>query len=118
MTACASVYVLTLVAAIAAYKRLQLAGPGAYAVAAAPALPVIAMIVMIGLYIREEKDEFQRAIQVEAALWATGGLLAFASLWGFLEMFDLAPHAPAWAAFPFWAVMLSFGQLVARRRYR
>jgi len=57
-------------------------------------------------------------VQAEAALWATGGLLAVATVWGFLEMFGLVPHIESWAAFPIWAVCLAPAQVLARRRYR
>jgi len=116
--AAATVYVFGLIAAIGANVQLHPTGALAYAIALAPALPVVGMIVAMGLYMREETDEFQRAIHAEGALWATGGLLSAATLWGFLEMFGLATHVESWWAFPVWALMLSVGQLIARRRYR
>jgi hypothetical protein len=72
----------------------------------------------MGLYLREETDEFERAIQAEAALWASGGMLALATIWGFLELFELVPHIQTWWAFPIWAFLLGPGQVIARRRYR
>ena len=113
-----SVYVFTLLGAVSALKYLKPTGVLAYALAIAPALPLIAAIGVIGLYLREETDEFQRAIQTEAALWATGAMLAIATVWGFLEMFGLVPHIDSWCAFPIWSVLLGPGQLLARRRYR
>jgi len=116
--AAATVYVFGLIAAIGANVQLHPTGALAYAVALAPALPVVGMIVAMGLYMREETDEFQRAVHAEGALWATGGLLSVATVWGFLEMFGLAAHVEVWWAFPVWAVLLGVGQLIARRRYR
>jgi len=113
-----SVYVFTLLTAVSALKYLRPTGALAYALAIAPALPLIAAIGVFGVYLREETDEFQRALQTEAALWATGGIMAIATVWGFLEMFGLAPHVESWCAFPIWAVLLGPGQLLARRRYR
>jgi xanthosine utilization system XapX-like protein len=113
-----SVYVFTLLGAVSALRYLRPTGGLAYALAIAPALPLIAAIGVIGLYLREETDEFQRAIQTEAALWATGGMMAIATVWGFLEMFGLVPHVDSWCAFPIWSVLLAPGQLLARRRYR
>jgi len=112
------IYVVALAAAIEAYQRLHPAGALAYGLAILPALPLIAAILTMGLYLREETDEFERAVQSEAALWATGGLLTAASVWGFLEMFGLVPHLDSWVAFPAWAVFLAPGQVIARRRYR
>ena len=53
-----------------------------------------------------------------ALCWHLGGLMAIASVWGFLEMFDLAPHVPAWSAFPLWAALIGPAQAFVRRRYR
>jgi len=76
------------------------------------------MVVAMGLYLREETDEFQRTVHVEGALWATGGILALTTMWGFAEMLAGAPRLPAWLLFPIWAVMLSFGVVASRRRFR
>jgi hypothetical protein len=113
-----SIYVFALLGAVSALKYLKPTGALAYGLAIAPALPLIAAIGVIGVYLREETDEFQRTIQTEAALWATGGMLAIATVWGFLEMFGLVAHIDSWCAFPIWSVLLGPGQLLARRRYR
>jgi len=83
-----------------------------------PVSALVAAIVIMGLYLREETDEFERAVQVESALWATGGMLAIATVWGFLETFRLAPYVPTWAVFPLWALLLGPAQIIARWRYR
>ncbi|HEY1753324.1 MAG TPA: hypothetical protein VGG29_18855 [Caulobacteraceae bacterium] len=111
-------YVLLLTAAVFAYRVLPHGSPLLWLAAIAPAVAVLAVIVIMGLYLAEETDEFERAIQSQAALWATGGLLALATLWGFLELFDLAPHVESWAAFVVWAVLLGLAQPLVRRRYR
>ena len=113
-------YVLTLTGAIEAYRLalLQAGGALAYGLAILPALPLMGAIAAMGLYLKEETDEFERAIQAESALWATGGLLAIATVWGFLEMFGLVPHVESWVAFPAWAVFLAPAQVITRRRYR
>lgn len=111
-------YVLLLTLALLAYRVLPHGSPLVWLAATAPAAAVVAVIVIMGLYLREETDEFERAIQSEAALWATGGLLAVATLWGFLEMFDLTPHVEGWAAFVVWALLLGPAQVLVRRRYR
>jgi hypothetical protein len=113
-----SVYVVALIAAIGAFQRLHPTGPLAWALAIAPALPVVSSIGVMGLYLREETDEFERAVVIQSSLWALGGLLAASTIWGFLELFDLVPHIQAWWAFPVWAVILGPAQFVIRRRYR
>jgi hypothetical protein len=90
----------------------------AYALAIAPALPLLAAIAIMGFYIHEENDEFQRLMFVESALWATGALLAIATTWGFLETFHLAPHVESWAAFPLWAALNAPARAIVHWRYR
>ncbi len=80
-----------------------------------PPLPVVAMVAAMGLYLREETDEFERAVNVEGALWATGGILAVTTMWGFAELLAGAPRLPLWLLFPAWAVMFSFGVMISRR---
>ena len=111
-------YVGTLLLAIAAYKQFHLSGPLAYVAALLPALPLAGMFVSMGLYLGEETDEFQRRVQVESSLWATGGVLILCAGWGFLEMFGLAPHIEAWILVPVWAFFMGVANLFVRRRYR
>jgi hypothetical protein len=111
-------YVFTLLVAESLYIALHPAPWLAWPLALAPSIPIIATIVVMGLYLREETDELERAIASEAALWATGGLLAIATTWGFLEQFGLVIHVEAWAAFPVWAICLGPATAIVRRRYQ
>ncbi len=113
-----AVYVFALMTSMSLYVLAHPAPWLAWLLALAPALPIIAVIVVMGLYLREETDEFERAIMSESGLWATGGLLAIATTWGFLEQFKLVPHVETWAAFPVWAVCLGAANVFVRRRYR
>jgi archaellum biogenesis protein FlaJ (TadC family) len=113
-----SLYAVVLVAVVSAFVQLKPHGVLAYTLALAPAVPLVASIVIIGIYLREESDEFERNIQNEAALLATGAMMVVATVWGFLEQFHLAPSVPSWAVFPLWALMLGPAQMIVRRRYR
>jgi hypothetical protein len=113
-----AVYVVALIGSLSAVIQYNLTGPVAYALAILPALPLLAVIAIMGIYLREETDEFERSVRAEAALWASGGLLAIATVWGFLELFGLVPHVQTWWAFPIWAFLLAPGNVLARRRYR
>ena len=95
-----SVYVVAL---IASRHMLAASGPtGAVLVALAvlPALPLVAAIAVMGLYLREEQDEYVRAQLVHAIVIATGFTLAFCTVWGFLEDGGVLPHEPAFLVFP------------------
>jgi hypothetical protein len=80
------------------------------------ALPVMFMIRAMALLLREEKDEYLRSRLVDQSLVATGFMLTVATLYGFLNAFDVAPRVDAWAAFPLWAVGLGLGRLVQKDR--
>ncbi len=118
MSIAAVAYVAALMLAITGYKQLHLGGVLAYAAALLPALPLAGMFVSMGLYLREETDEFQRQLQIESSLWATGAVLVLCAGWGFLEMFGLAPHVEAWVIVPVWCLVLGVAHVFTRRRYR
>ena len=113
-----ALYVAVLLGVLFAWASARPTGVWAASLAVAPAIPLIGAIVVMGLYLREESDELQRLVFAEAALWATGGMLAIANVWGFLEMFRIVPYVPAWAAFVVWAVCLGPGFVIAWRRYQ
>ncbi|MGA9062520.1 MAG: hypothetical protein WB341_12745 [Terracidiphilus sp.] len=83
-------------------------GIAAYALAILPAIPIVGMLFVYGLYLSEEKDEFLRAISVQSMLWSLGATLAATTVWGFLEDFVHVPHVQLAMVFPiyccFWAI--------------
>lgn len=93
--------------------------PGAwrYVAAAAPALPIIGIIVVFGLYLGEITDEFRRAVIVQSMLWSLGLVLAFSTVWGFLELLADAPHLQLWWIFPIYSVGQGVAEHLIRRRY-
>jgi hypothetical protein len=84
-----------------------------------PTLPLLGVILVMGLYVAEERDEYVRHRIVVAMLGATALLLAMATAWGFLEGFDVVPHAPVFLAFPIWCAGLgvSQGAMALRDRF-
>jgi hypothetical protein len=97
---------------------LRLAGPAALAVSILPALPLVALVAVMGLYLREETDEFERMVLAESALWGAGIMLAASTVWGFMETLAQAPHAFGWVWFPVWSAAMGLSQVVIRRRFR
>jgi hypothetical protein len=102
---------------------LAAAGAAAYHAPPAPvrvllailvALPVLLMVRAMALLLRTETDEYLRMRIVEQTLIATGFLLVAASLYGFLNAFDLAPRLDAYLVVPVWAVGLAIGRLFQR----
>jgi hypothetical protein len=82
--------------------------------AVAAAAPILFMIRAMALLLKEERDEYLRMRMVEQSLVATGIVLAVATLYGFLNAFDLAPRVDAYLAVPLWGIGLGIGRLLQR----
>lgn len=102
-------YAVVLIGAVYAFRHHMVAGPAAWIVGALPALPIIGVFAAIGLYLVEENDEYIRMMTARQTLWASGFMLSLATLWGFLESFDLVPHIPAYYAAVLWFAGLGLG---------
>ena len=59
------------------------------------ALSVIGVIAAVGLYLLEEADEYQRMVQAQAVIWATGLTLSVSTLWGYLAVMRLTRDLPS-----------------------
>ena len=113
-----SAYIVLIILTSLYFHRFHPKGPIAYVLALLPALAIIAQIVTVGLYLGEEKDEFQRNLFIEATLWGLGGLLAFTSVWGMLETFAHIAHLqPTWTFSIFW-IFVGISTPFLQRRYR
>ena len=107
-----SIYLVTLLVAVTVFKSHRISGISAYALAIAPALPIIGVFWAVMRLLVEEPDEFIRLLHVRQSLFATGFCLTIMTVWEFLQNFDLVPHGNGGfgAAF-FWFVGLGFGGL-------
>jgi len=95
--------VLFAVVAAVGFRFGHLRGIPAYLVAVLPALPIMGAIVAFGVFLDEEKDEFQRNLLVQALLGGIGGTLAATTIWGNLEAFVHIPQLqPIWIYPIFW----------------
>ena len=111
-------YVLVLFGSLSTIIHLHPTGPLLWLVAVAPAIPVIAAIAAMGLYLVEETDEFLRAILAQSMLWGIGVTLSLCTIWGFLENVDLLPHPPLYLIFPLFCFSFGVAQPFVSRRYR
>jgi len=114
----AGLCILGSVVAALVFKLWHPHGVLAYMVAVLPALPIIGALVYTGVYLTEEKDEFQRNLLVQAMLGGTGAILAGTTAWGYMEDFAHAPHMGLTLVYPaFWLFSaISYG--IVRARYR
>jgi peptidoglycan/LPS O-acetylase OafA/YrhL len=109
-------YIVFLVVAVVVFVHYHPAGPLAWLLAVLPALAIIGQIAAFGLYLGEEKDEFQVAIGVKSMLWGIGGTLAVTVTWGFLENFVHLRHLELTLVYPLFCLLsgLAFGLLQLR----
>lgn len=112
------VYAATVFGASFAFDLWNPTGPLAWLIALAPALPIVAVIAIMGLYIKEETDEFQRNVLIESMLWGMGLTLSATTVAGFLEMYVHTPPLQSFWAFPLFCGSMGLSQVFVRRRYR
>jgi hypothetical protein len=113
-----ALYVVCILGAAFWARAGHRSGAISYAIAMLPGLTVIGLLASVGLYLKEERDEFQRAIHVQAILWATGLTLGIATTWGFLQDFTDLPKAPLYLIFALFCVVWAFALPMVRRRYQ
>jgi hypothetical protein len=80
-----------------------------YVVAILPALPIIGIFGAIGRYLVEEQDEYVRMLMVRQTLWASGFALSAATIWGFLESFNMVGHVESYYVAVLWFGGLGLG---------
>lgn len=101
-------------------RTWPLKGAALVLMAAAPTAPLLASMVCVGVWLRLEPDEFQRAATVEAMMWATGLTLAAATLFGFVALYAgaaVSPLAPA-LCYPAWLCAYAAARGLVWLRYR
>lgn len=111
-------YSVILMGSITLLRDAKLSGPLLWIVAAAPAFPILGVLIVMGLYLKEEPDEFERAVQVESMLWGLGAVLAVTTVWGFLSNAGVVPTPPLFLVFPLYCLSWGLSQPFIRRRYQ
>ena len=107
----------SLVAALV-FRHSHPHGVVSYLVAVLPALPIIGALIYTGVYLAEEKDEFQRNLLVQSLLGGTGGILAVITAWGYMEDFARAPHLDLIWVYPLFWLCAGISYVLVRARYR
>jgi hypothetical protein len=105
-------YAAFLLVAIYAFKHHLLSGAAAYVVAILPAAPIIGVFAAVGRYLVEEQDEYLRMLMIRQTLWACGLALSLATIWGFLESFELVGHIDTYYISVVWFFGLAFGAIM------
>jgi len=106
------IYAIFLIAVVYSFRHQLIGGPMTYVAAILPALPIIGIFAAMGRYLVEEQDEFVRMLMVRQTLWASGFALSVATVWGFLENFNLVEHVDAYSVAMVWFVGLGLGAII------
>jgi xanthosine utilization system XapX-like protein len=107
-------YAAFLLFAVYGFKHHLFGGVFAYLAALLPALPIIGIFAAMGRYLVEEQDEYVRMLLVRQSLWASGFAMSVATIWGFLESFDLVDHVDSYSVAIVWFFGLAVGSLMNR----
>lgn len=108
------IYAVFLLGAVYGFKHHLLAGAIAWIAAILPALAIIGIFAAIGLYLVEEQDEYLRMLMIRQTLWASGFALSIATVWGFLESFELVHHVESYYVAVLWFAGLGLGNFANR----
>jgi ABC-type proline/glycine betaine transport system permease subunit len=117
MAAVMVAYIFTVLATRYVVRQNQPAGGPLLFLAMMPAIPVVAMLGVIGMYLREEKNGAKREMTVRSLLWAIAGTLGITSCAGFLRSYGVreAMLPPFTEFVVFWA---AFGMAQAMQAAR
>lgn len=105
-----SLYVVTLLFSVTAFRQGWVQGIWAWPLAILPALPIIGVFWAVMRLIVEEPDEYLRMMFVRQCMIATGFCLVVMTVWQFLRNFDLVPDGDGGFGATFvWFVGLGVG---------
>lgn len=74
--------------------KLHPSGPMLWFLASLPVLPLLGVIVLMGRYLRDERDEYKRDLVVRTLLWGTAGSMAVTLFSGYLRLFGWTGQFP------------------------
>ena len=118
LTIASAVYVLTVFLAVhVLHHQGRMAILPAAGLALLPSIPIVAIIAIVGLYLKEEKDEFQRELYIKSLLWGTGATLAITSFWSFLHLFGRVPPVDGFHVFLLFWIFVGLSSYPLRRYY-
>ena len=112
--ALSAVYAVTLFAAIYVFNHHLVSGAVAVIVSMLPALPIIGIFGAVARYLIDEGDEYIRMVEVRKTLVATGFALSIATIWGFMESFEVVGHVESFYIAVLWFGGLAVGSVVNR----
>ena len=113
-----SLYVAVLFAAVLIVKHAHPHGWLLYAIALMPAVPVLAMMGSLALYLQEEKDEYLRLITMRSLLVGTAAILGVLVVNDFLRSISGMGAIPPFSSWVIFFAAFGVAQAVQTRRDR
>ena len=104
-------YVLIMLGVSTYVHRHHPAGAELYVLSALPSLPILGVLLAVAVYLRQEKDEYQRDLAVKSILWGTAAVLAVNAFFSFLRSFGWAGSEPPFAEFVLFWLVMAFAKL-------
>jgi hypothetical protein len=95
-------------------QRAHPAGVSLWLLALVPLLPISVVLVLLGQYLRDEKDGYKRDLAVRCLLWGTAGAVMVNLFSGFLKIFGWKGQLFPFTEFFVFALMM----LAAKLSYR
>ncbi len=111
-------YVLVLLGSSYIVRHMHPRGWELYFFAVLPAVPLIITLVHLGIYLRDETDEYVRVLTVRSLLVGTGALLATLVVNDFLRAFTTTGALPPFVSFFIFFVAFGVAQAVQARLNR
>lgn len=111
-----SAYVVVLVFSVSLLDRLPADAPGRVAIALAPAVPVLFVLLAI-MRLLMNSDELQQRIQLLAISFAAGATALLTFSYGFLEGIGFPHLSPIWI-FPLMTTLWGLSLSYFSRRYQ
>jgi lipopolysaccharide export LptBFGC system permease protein LptF len=113
-------YVLIIFGVSTFVHRHHPSGGELYVLAAMPSVPILGVLFAVWVYLRDEKDEYQRDMMVKSMLWGMAAVLAMTAFFGFLRSFGWTGSVPPFTEFvTFWvlvALAKSLYRLIGRAK--
>ncbi len=117
MAAASVVYLITVFLTFHVFYHGRLPLAAGMGLAALPSIPLLAMIGIVALYLKEEKDEFQRELFIQSLLWGMGVTLAVTSFWSYWHLFAHVPPVDGFHVFVLFWIFTGLATIPLRRYY-
>ncbi len=113
-----AIYMVLLFGTVVLVKHVHVQGVLLYVLSILPAVPVIVTLCWMGVYLKEETDEYLRMITVRALLVGAAVLLGVIVVFDFLQAIAGRPAMPPFTCFVVFFVAFGAAQGVQKRLNR